>query len=105
MKDVQSGGNHHAKQLEAAMEAIRESEDFTGKFGPVDQDALLRLVTVHETDALKTCPTRKRLCTTCDGNVLGGSERESNCGNVLGSRSQRRACVDGANRKRLGRRF
>ena len=53
MKDVQAGGNHHAKQLEAAMEAIRESEDFTGKFGPVDQDALVRLVTVHETKALK----------------------------------------------------
>ncbi len=53
MRDAQVGGNHHAKQLEIAFDAIRESEDFCGRFGVIDQNALKRMVGVHETLALK----------------------------------------------------
>lgn len=53
MQDSKAGGNQRAKQLDIAMDAIRESEDFCGRFGPVDERALQRMVGVHETDALK----------------------------------------------------
>lgn len=53
MQDVQVGGNRHAKQLDAAFDSIREAEDFCGRFGAIDQKALKRMVTVHETGVLK----------------------------------------------------
>ncbi len=53
MQDVQSGGNQHARQLEVAFDAIRESADFCGRFGVIDESALNRMVTVHETEVLK----------------------------------------------------
>ncbi len=53
MRDAEAGGNQRAKQLDVALDAIRESDDFCGRFGPVDQNALKRMVAVHETDVLK----------------------------------------------------
>lgn len=53
MRDAQAGGNQHSQQLERAFDAIRESQDFCGEFGTVDTSALQRMVTVHETVALK----------------------------------------------------
>jgi hypothetical protein len=53
MRDAQSGGNRHAKYLEAAFDAVRESEDFSGRFGTADHSALKRMVVVHQTDVLK----------------------------------------------------
>ena len=53
MRDAQAGGNQHSQQLERAFDAIRESKDFCGEFGTVDTSALQRMVTVHETVALK----------------------------------------------------
>lgn len=53
MRDAQVGGNQHAKQLDVALDAIRESNDFCGRFGVVDHNALKRMVAVHETEVLK----------------------------------------------------
>ncbi|MGB7345306.1 MAG: hypothetical protein WBD20_13915 [Pirellulaceae bacterium] len=53
MQDLQQGGNQNAKHLDAALVAIRESEDFNGKFGTVDQRSLQRLVIAHKTSVLK----------------------------------------------------
>lgn len=53
MQDAQVGGNHHNKALDIALDAIREAEDFCGRFGPVDSRAIQRMVTVHETTVLK----------------------------------------------------
>lgn len=53
MRDAEEGGNRHAKQLDVALDAIRESEDFCGRYGVVDQNALRRMVAVHETEVLK----------------------------------------------------
>ncbi|WP_236695911.1 tetratricopeptide repeat protein [Rhodopirellula islandica] len=52
LRDSQMGGNLHTSQLNEAITAIRESTDFTGRYGPVDQAALQRLVDVHKTPAL-----------------------------------------------------
>ncbi|NND98140.1 MAG: hypothetical protein HKN47_12505 [Pirellulaceae bacterium] len=54
MQDVHEGGNRHAKQLETAFAALRESGDFVGKFGAVQSDAMARMVAVHETEILKS---------------------------------------------------
>jgi hypothetical protein len=53
MRDAQSGGNENALYLERAFDAVRESEDFSGRFGIVDPNALQRMVAVHETTVLK----------------------------------------------------
>ena len=53
MRDAEVGGNQHAKELDVALDAIRESDDFCGRFGPIDQNSLRRMVVVHETDVLK----------------------------------------------------
>ena len=53
MHDAKTGGNQHAKSLDEALDAIRESQDFCGRFGVIDQKALKRMVAVHETKALK----------------------------------------------------
>ncbi len=53
MRDAEAGGNQHAKQLDVALDAIRESDDFCGRFGVVDPIAMKRMVAVHETDVLK----------------------------------------------------
>lgn len=52
LRDSQTGGNLHTSQLNEAITAIQESTDFTGRYGPVDQAALNRLVEVHQTPAL-----------------------------------------------------
>jgi hypothetical protein len=53
MRDAVHGGNGHATQLNFAVDAIRESRDFNGTFGPIDQSALQRMVASHKTTALK----------------------------------------------------
>ena len=53
MRDLEDGGNEHAKQFEAAMTAIRESKDFRNELGAVNQRAIKRLVAIHSTDVLK----------------------------------------------------
>lgn len=53
MRDAQTGGNQHARQLDQAFDALRESKDFCGRFGPLDQNAIQRMVDSHETQALK----------------------------------------------------
>lgn len=53
MQDAANGGNLHSKKLVNALDAIRESQDFSVHFGAVDQNALRRMVTVHETEQLK----------------------------------------------------
>lgn len=52
LRDSQTGDNLHTSQLNEAITAIRESTDFTGRYGPVDHAALHRLVEVHQTPAL-----------------------------------------------------
>ncbi len=53
MQDAKQGGNTHAKQLTAALNAIRESRDFGVRFGAIDGKVLTRMVSVHETTTLK----------------------------------------------------
>ncbi|TWU56753.1 hypothetical protein Poly51_26700 [Rubripirellula tenax] len=53
MQDIRDGGNRHARHLDLALSAIRESDDFCGRFGHVDSESLQRMVSVHETDVLK----------------------------------------------------
>lgn len=53
MHDAREGGNLHARQLDSAFDAIRESKDFCGEFGMIDSAALRRMVMAHETETLK----------------------------------------------------
>ncbi|MFK8111972.1 MAG: hypothetical protein AB8B91_07205 [Rubripirellula sp.] len=53
MQDARVGGNTHSKALDVALDSIREAEDFCGRFGSIDQRAMKRMVTVHETSVLK----------------------------------------------------
>jgi hypothetical protein len=53
MQDAIHGGNRHTTQLQAALDAVRESRDFNGIFGTIDQSSLQRMVAVHKTVALK----------------------------------------------------
>jgi Tfp pilus assembly protein PilF len=53
MLDARGGPNSHAKHLATALDAIRESSDFAGTYGVVDQDSLVRMVAVHKTTVLK----------------------------------------------------
>lgn len=53
MQDAGQGGTDHARGLNQAMDAIRESQDFAVRFGVIDQASLARLVTVHKTPVLK----------------------------------------------------
>ncbi|QDT08645.1 hypothetical protein [Planctomycetes bacterium K23_9] len=53
LQDVRQGDNRNAQHLDTALTAIRESEDFSGKFGTVDQRVLQRLVVAHRTSVLK----------------------------------------------------
>lgn len=53
MQDALHGGNEHARQLDTALDAIRESWDFSGTLGAVEPDTLERMIAVHETDTLK----------------------------------------------------
>ncbi|MGI9472500.1 MAG: hypothetical protein ACR2NZ_13245 [Rubripirellula sp.] len=52
-RDAMDGGNRHAKALEAAFDAIRESEDFCGRYGAANANALSRMVSSHQTPVLK----------------------------------------------------
>lgn len=53
MSDAREGGTQHARQLESAISAIRESKDFWGTRGPIDHDTLVRSIAVHETNVLQ----------------------------------------------------
>lgn len=57
LRDSQTGGNLHTSQLQEAITAIRESTDFTGRYGPVDEAALRRLIEVHQTPVLHNVDT------------------------------------------------
>ncbi len=56
MRDAIDGGNQHSRELEVAMDAIRESRDFGTGIEAVDHEQLKRLVAVHETEVLKETP-------------------------------------------------
>ena len=53
MRDAASSTNEHTTRLHQALDAIRESADFNGRFGIVDRPALARMVQAHTTDVLK----------------------------------------------------
>lgn len=53
MRDLQDGGNQHARDFQSAMTAIRESKDFRDELGSVNHKAIERLVATHTTDVLK----------------------------------------------------
>lgn len=53
MRDLQDGGNEHAKQFQSGLTAIRESRDFRDELGSVNQKAIKRFVAIHSTGALK----------------------------------------------------
>ncbi|SMP51945.1 hypothetical protein SAMN06265222_103381 [Neorhodopirellula lusitana] len=57
LRDTQAGGNLHTQQLNECFVAIRESTDFAGRYGPVDTDAIKRLIEVHQTPTLKQVST------------------------------------------------
>lgn len=57
LRDSQIGDNLHTLQLNACFTAIRESADFAGRYGPVDTQAIERLIEVHQTPALKNVAT------------------------------------------------
>ncbi len=52
MSDARDGGTEHARQLESAMTAVRESKDFWSTRGPIDHDTIVRSIAVHETAVL-----------------------------------------------------
>lgn len=56
MRDATDGGNQHSRELEVAMDAIRESRDFGAGIEAVDHEQLKRLVAVHKTEVLKQQP-------------------------------------------------
>lgn len=55
--DAQNGQSIASHDLECALTAIRESEDFVGKYGVVDSVAIARMVRSHSTEVLKPYDT------------------------------------------------
>ncbi|WP_144059409.1 hypothetical protein [Rhodopirellula sp. SWK7] len=53
LRDAQNGDNAYTTELNTAFVAIRESMDFSGRYGPVDTAAIGRLIEVHQTPVLK----------------------------------------------------
>lgn len=58
MRDALDGGNGHARDLELAMDAIRESREFGLGINAVDHEQLKRLVAIHKTQVLKDQPLK-----------------------------------------------
>ena len=57
LRDSQIGDNAHTESLNECLDAVRESADFAGRYGPVDTRAIARLIEVHQTPALKQVHT------------------------------------------------
>ncbi|WP_146578101.1 hypothetical protein [Neorhodopirellula pilleata] len=57
LRDAQIGDNSHTLALNECFDAVRESADFAGRYGPVDTRAIARLIEVHQTPALKQINT------------------------------------------------
>ncbi|WP_250932094.1 hypothetical protein [Aporhodopirellula aestuarii] len=57
LRDAQNGDNAYTQELNTAFVAIRESMDFSGRYGPVDTAAIGRLIDVHQTPVLKGVAT------------------------------------------------
>lgn len=57
LRDTEIGDNAFTGELNAALLAIRESTDFSGRYGPVDTAAIDRLIEVHQTSVLKGVAT------------------------------------------------
>lgn len=55
--DLLIGNVTSATALQQARTALRESEDFAGRFGPVGPEAISRMVASHQTTILKGCDT------------------------------------------------
>jgi hypothetical protein len=53
-KDACQGTSQSTTNLDHALMAIREAEDFVGRYGSVDSNAISRMVRSHETVALKS---------------------------------------------------
>lgn len=53
LRDTDVNDNVYTLELNAAFIAIRESTDFSGRYGPVDTAAIERLIEVHQTAVLK----------------------------------------------------
>ena len=51
--DLSRGNGTASKQLDEALMAIREADDFVGRYGLVDSAAIARMVQSHETKTLK----------------------------------------------------
>lgn len=52
-RDAMEGGNQNTLALDSAFDAIRESEDFCGRYGPANPHALGRMIISHQTSVLK----------------------------------------------------
>jgi len=57
--DVRNGDGLATAGIESGLIAIREAEDFVGRYGHVDSDAIARMVRSHETTALKDFDTTR----------------------------------------------
>jgi len=57
LRDTEVGDNTFTNELNTAFTAIRESADFSGRYGPVDTAAIERLIEVHQTSVLKGVDT------------------------------------------------
>lgn len=55
--DAIQGGSRRSTDLISAMVAIREAEDFVGRYGFVDSTAIARMVRSHQTTVLKDAST------------------------------------------------
>lgn len=113
--------SHNAKQqLDAALEAVRESGDFLGRYGTVDQAGLARMVGSHRTPLLKRIDTsdlspvaaadlyldfaRDRFSRALAGNpdaarslmVLGQAERQRDAGPTTANDSIALCCARAA---------
>lgn len=53
VNDMELDSDWCSQQLEIGLQALREAEDFNGKYGPVDAESLARMVYSHETTVLK----------------------------------------------------
>lgn len=61
--DYQTGGSESTARFRKAVAALREAEDFTGRFGAVGPAQIARMVQAHETPVLKAEPV-DQLCGT-----------------------------------------
>ncbi|TWU63415.1 hypothetical protein [Crateriforma conspicua] len=82
-RDAAEDTTIHSRQLNRAVDAVREAEDFGGRFDGIDADAIARMIEAHQTVTLKDRPATSLTADQATKAYLAEAERNliAACGN------------------------